>query len=198
PRCRLLDTRGGAPVSSTPRSVPVTGLCGIPNGAIAIAGNLVAVTPSNTGTMTVYPAGTAPLSNPGTTSFRAGNTRATNFVGTLSGGRLNLVATITVDAVLDVNGYFMPGLCIPSGDQTGIQAALVGAGAQAYPCPKAVFNLTAPIHFTATNQGILTLGSPTDSSRATLRIAAATGPDGLPLTTAIIGLDQSGVRIQYI
>jgi hypothetical protein len=64
------------------------------------------------------------------------------------------------------------GACIPSGDDTSIQNALTGVGAEAVLCPDAVFNLYRSIYFTADSQQIYTEGFPTDSTRAFLKIVA--------------------------
>jgi parallel beta-helix repeat protein len=61
--------------------------------------------------------------------------------------------------------------CIPSGNGSAIKLALVGAGSQAMLCQGAVFELTAPIDFTADSQKLFTEGYPTGDQRATLRIA---------------------------
>ena len=60
--------------------------------------------------------------------------------------------------------------CIPSGDNTDIQNALVGVGAEAVLCPDADFDLYGSISFTADSQQIYTEGYPTDSTRAFLKI----------------------------
>ncbi len=82
--------------------------------------------------------------------------------------------------------------CIPSGTDADINAALVGAGAQAVLCPGAVFSLSNSVTFTAANQQILTQGLPTDGSRAILRVT------GSSLTTAIAGNNQPGVTVENI
>ena len=66
-----------------------------------------------------------------------------------------------------------PQSCIPSGDQTAINQALTGKGAHAVLCQNAVFALTGTVIFTADSQQVYTEGRPTDGTRATLRIAAA-------------------------
>jgi hypothetical protein len=85
-----------------------------------------------------------------------------------------------------------PTPCIPSGDQTAINAALRGAGATAVLCQGAVFNLTAPVIINADRQQIYTEGFPTDERRATLRIVS---PD---LTTAVIMRDYSDVVLSHV
>jgi len=82
------------------------------------------------------------------------------------------------------------GACIPSGDETDIQNALNGVGAEAVLCPDAIFELNASISFTANYQQIYTEGYPTDNTRALLRIVADT------VATAINGehYDYTAIR----
>ena len=82
--------------------------------------------------------------------------------------------------------------CIASGTDANINAALVGAGAQAVLCPGAVFSLANSVTFTAPNQEIYTQGLPTDGTRAILRVT------GSGLTTAISGNSQPGVTVENI
>lgn len=91
----------------------------------------------------------------------------------------------------------MPGdaalaACIPSGNETHINAALVGNGAAAVLCAGALFTLNGPVRFTAANQQLYTEGLPTGSTRATLRITSGS------ITTAIDGNSQSGVVVKNI
>jgi len=82
--------------------------------------------------------------------------------------------------------------CIPSGTQDDINAALVGAAAEAVLCPGAVFILSNSVKFTAPDQRLYTQDFPTDETRAVLRV----GSDAL--TNAIDGNNQSGIGIQNI
>ncbi|MDP3051991.1 MAG: DUF4214 domain-containing protein [bacterium] len=82
--------------------------------------------------------------------------------------------------------------CIPSGDQNSINNVLTSVGSVAVLCRNAVFNLTAPVVFTAPNQQIYTQGLPTDSSRAVLIISSGT------FAKAINGENLSGVAIKNI
>jgi len=118
PPCRLLDTRqaaGGAlPLASGGvRTIKVTGLCGIPATAGAIAVNLTDVDPGSNGRLTLYPGHTGvPLAS--TINFKGGVNRANNAVVPLAldgTGTLSLTAFLaadgaTVHAVIDVVGYF--------------------------------------------------------------------------------------------
>jgi hypothetical protein len=114
--CRVLDTRtGNGPLGGpalapmTPRAFNVTGVCGIPAGAVAISANLTVTNVGGPGELIVYPSDVA---QPGTSavSYHAGKTRANNAVVYLSATTTtfsvfnNCVAG--VDFILDVNGYF--------------------------------------------------------------------------------------------
>lgn len=105
--CRLLDTRpGGSPISATPRVIRVPPSCGVPYSARAVVGNLTAVQPSAAGTLNLYPNSPTPPDT-GTLPYRAGITRANNFVMPLSGTwDLALKATSSVHALIDIVGYF--------------------------------------------------------------------------------------------
>lgn len=82
--------------------------------------------------------------------------------------------------------------CIASGTEADINAALVGAGAEAVLCPGAVFTLSSPVRFTAPDQRLYTRDFPTDEMRAILRIGGGT------LTEAIDGNSQSRIAILNI
>jgi len=116
--CRLIDTRqtvsplrsGAGPL----RTVPVTGVCGVPVTARAVSINITAVNPTGAGFIILFPADQL---QPGTSSlnFGAAQTRANNAVLALSAsGLLGAVAGIAandqVDLIIDVNGYFGPDL----------------------------------------------------------------------------------------
>ena len=112
--CRVLDTRypagprgGPALGSNQTRVVQITGVCGVPAGATAVAANVTAVAPTSTGFLSLYPTG---VQWPGTTSlnYRAAKTRASSSIVTLSA---NGQATVrndgsTLNFIIDVTGYF--------------------------------------------------------------------------------------------
>lgn len=103
--CRLLNTQVTPPAVLGPRVVQVTGSCTVPSDASGIVGNLTAVPGAGGGFLNIYPTGT----NPGTSTvnFNASQTRAGNFQLGLSGnGQVTMVASTTVDAIIDVVGYF--------------------------------------------------------------------------------------------
>ena len=82
--------------------------------------------------------------------------------------------------------------CIPSGDQEDINSALLQKGDVAVLCPGAVFELTAPVVFSADGQQVYTEGFPTDDSRAVLRIASASN------TTAVLMRDWSDAVLSNV
>lgn len=110
PPCRVADTRTGPPlVSGVPRTFPITGICGIPTTAKAVAVNLTAVSPSGSGYLTAWPAGT-PLPTASSLNFAAGQTRANHAILLLGDGELATLPMVggsgTVHLLLDVSGWF--------------------------------------------------------------------------------------------
>jgi hypothetical protein len=103
--CRVLDTRFSPPAILAPRTVQLTGNCGVPSGATGVVGNLAAIPYPSGGYLTAYPTGTNPATS--TLNFNASQVRANNFQIALSGnGQMSLSASTTVDAIVDVVGYF--------------------------------------------------------------------------------------------
>lgn len=112
--CRVFDTRipEDQPqiLAGTSRNVQVTGRCGVPADATAVAVNVTVVGPTAVGYLV---AGPADRSSPGarSVSFRPGQTRASSTVlgfDPISRGRLNIALDGSgyADVVLDVSGYF--------------------------------------------------------------------------------------------
>jgi hypothetical protein len=111
--CRILDTRSTGPAltSGQPRTIPVTGLCGIPSDAVAVSINVTVVTPGSGGHVTLFP-GDADVPATSTLNFNPGKTRANSAVlalasdasGTLA-AQASLAAGGQVDLLVDVNGY---------------------------------------------------------------------------------------------
>lgn len=116
--CRLMDTRAssGAPVGGPaleglfPRPIQVSGHCGIPATARAVAINVTAVEPSAAGTVTLAPKD-APAATVSVVSCRADWTRAASVVMPI-GDDGKVVAILRpyvdtfTDLVIDVSGYF--------------------------------------------------------------------------------------------
>jgi hypothetical protein len=107
-----VDTRlsdGPALAGGTTRVFTITGKCGIPVGAKAVAFNLTVTGPTAPGDLRLYAGGPLPLVS--TINFRAGQTRANNAVSGLSDDgeaalRCDLPGGQSVHAILDVTGYF--------------------------------------------------------------------------------------------
>jgi hypothetical protein len=117
--CRLADTRnpngpsgGPALAANTARSFPVTGICGVPSTATAVALNLTVVNETDSGDLRVYPAGSTPP-NASAINFVVGHVRANYAVARLgSGGQIAVQCDMPAGSagrthfVLDVTGYF--------------------------------------------------------------------------------------------
>jgi hypothetical protein len=112
PPCRVLDTRTAAQplTAAVPRSIQITGLCGIPATAKAVAANVTAITGDGMmGSVTLFP-GDEGIPSTSTINFGANQTRANGAMLKLDGsgvGYLGAVSSITgVHLVVDVSGYF--------------------------------------------------------------------------------------------
>jgi hypothetical protein len=109
--CRAVDTRGGGAVPANAfRTITISGLCGVPSGATAIAVNLTAVSPSSLGFATLYP-GPAIVTRPNvsTINYPAGRTLANNARAALGvDGTLNIFnsGSSPLDVLIDIQGYF--------------------------------------------------------------------------------------------
>jgi uncharacterized repeat protein (TIGR01451 family) len=107
--CRVVDTRASSALASgVTRTFNVTGSCGIPAGAKAVAANVTVVGPSGAGYVSLYPAGTA--AGTSAVNFQTGQVRAGNAVLALKNGAVDAKALVsgsgTVQVVIDVSGYF--------------------------------------------------------------------------------------------
>lgn len=116
PPCRLLDTRtpAGAPAlqGQVARLIQVSGSCGVPAGAMAVAFNIT-VTQATAGGDLALAAGdvAVPSASEVRLSFQPNKTRANNGIVQLSAdGKIKALALTgvgqTVHLILDVNGYF--------------------------------------------------------------------------------------------
>jgi glucose/arabinose dehydrogenase len=115
--CRVADTRqppgplgGPALTVGTQRDFPVTGVCGVPATAVAVAINLTATSPTAGGVFTAFATGTA-LPATSNLNFAAGQTRANNAVVMLGlAGDLAIVYSgpggASAHVIVDVVGYF--------------------------------------------------------------------------------------------
>lgn len=113
PPCRVLDTRGGTPLTSAKTTlIEVAGQCGVPADAKAVSVNWTIVQPQGQGFLTVY-AGDGQVPSTSTLNFGTGQVRANNGMALLASdgsGTVHALATVsgggTTDLLLDVNGYF--------------------------------------------------------------------------------------------
>jgi hypothetical protein len=108
--CRIVDTRGGAALTdNATRTFTLTGTCGIPITASAVAVNLTVINPTATGYLTFYPADAVrPATS--TVNMRTGRTRANNAILPLgTDGDVNVYTSIgggSAHLAIDVVGYF--------------------------------------------------------------------------------------------
>ena len=116
--CRVVDTRGptgtyGGPalLAGSNRTFVFNGQCSVPPTAVSVALNVVAVSPTAAGFLTLWPGGVPrPLAS--TINYKIGSIRANNAI--ISEGALKDIAVYcgqvagTTDLVIDVYGYFAP------------------------------------------------------------------------------------------
>jgi hypothetical protein len=120
--CRLADTRPTGPfsgpfgppslVASTPRMFPVAGNCGVPLTAQAVSMNMTVTLTSGAGHFSIWPDG-SPQPSPlvSTLNYVAGQTVANNVLtGLGKTGGINVYSLLSVDLVIDVNGYFIDAI----------------------------------------------------------------------------------------
>jgi hypothetical protein len=114
PPCRIVETRnpngpyGGPALSGgDTRSFLLTGRCGIPATARAVAVTMVAVAPTGGGYLTLFPESVPLPSNVSTINYAAGQTRSNNAI-VLPTLRVHCgqAPGTSVHFVLDVTGYF--------------------------------------------------------------------------------------------
>jgi hypothetical protein len=122
--CRVADTRNpagafGAPALAAGSSRPYTlvGTCGIPASARSVNMNIAVVAPQSAGSLAIFPGGSAAGSSTAI-SYRAGRTRANNFIARL-GSSGDIVVTCqqptgTTDFLIDVSGYFEDASATPA------------------------------------------------------------------------------------
>jgi hypothetical protein len=117
--CRVADTRnpvgpsgGPALAANATRTFPVTGICGIPSTASAVALNLTVVGETDSGDLRLYPAG-SPVPSSSTINFAVQKVRANNAIIPLgSGGQIAVQCDMPPGStghthfLFDVTGYF--------------------------------------------------------------------------------------------
>lgn len=114
--CRVVDTRGGAPIGGPvmqgqeTRVFAIVGNCGIPMGAVAVSLNVAVTQTATAGHVRLFPAGQA-VPTVSSINYAAGQTRANNGVAALNAlgeiaGFVGQASGTTVHLIIDVNGYF--------------------------------------------------------------------------------------------
>jgi hypothetical protein len=114
---RVLDSRislgAGTFHSRTKQSFAVTGLFGVPAGAVAVTGNVTIVGQTRLGYVTIAPSLTSGVAPPTSTiNFPLGDTRANGITVPLgAGGKLDAMywsasTSNTIGIIFDVTGYF--------------------------------------------------------------------------------------------
>jgi uncharacterized protein (DUF1800 family) len=115
--CRAVDTRnpngvagGPALVAGGARAFQLAGACGIPITARAVVTNVTVVNPSSAGDLAIFPSGTPGPQGATAINFKAGRTRANNFIARLgTTGDIAVFSEMpsgTVHFLIDVSGYF--------------------------------------------------------------------------------------------
>ena len=116
PPCRVIDTRGASGPAGSPalaagaeRAFTLTGRCGVPASARAVAVNVTITQPTGSGLLTLFPGGTA-APQTSTIDYRVGQTRANNAILVLGvAGDFRVLCSQpagTVQFIVDVMGYF--------------------------------------------------------------------------------------------
>lgn len=114
--CRVADTRNangafGGPALSfgASRTFTLVGTCGIPATARSVNMNIAVVTPGAAGSLAIFPGG-VPTGSSTAISYKAGKTRANNFIARLgTNGDIVVIcqqASGTTHFLIDVSGYF--------------------------------------------------------------------------------------------
>ena len=107
-----MDTRATAPLlTNQPRTLQVTGSCGIPAEAQAVAVNFTVVAPNGSGFLIAWPTGTG-TPETSSLSYQQGITRSNNGVVELgTDGQIEIQGQTVIEngqvhLVVDVVGYF--------------------------------------------------------------------------------------------
>lgn len=114
--CRMVDTRnpasplgGPALQSGAVRTLELTGVCGVPSSAKALAVNLTVTQAAAAGHLTLMPGDQSVVPTTSAINYAAGQTRSNNAIARLAtdgSGRLKVFSVSSVHFILDINGYF--------------------------------------------------------------------------------------------
>ena len=140
--CRIVDTRGGAPITggiftggSDVRSYAVSGICGIPSSARALSLNFTITGPGQTGPgfLLAWPTGGAvpPVSILNWDHFQAQIANAA-VVPTNTSVSFTVNVSAPTHVIIDVNGYYYDGasaITLTTGENFRILASIASGGA---------------------------------------------------------------------
>ncbi len=138
--CRVADTRGngftgqyGPPslAANATRSFTITGVCGIPASAAAVSFNFAALNVGGAGDLRVFPAGgSVPLVSTLNYNGNTPNIANAAVVPLGTGGAITVQAdAISIDLIIDVNGYYYGGSAsLASGETFTLVGDVAGAG----------------------------------------------------------------------
>jgi hypothetical protein len=145
--CRLVDTREPeerALANTFPRTLSISGRCGVPENALSVSVNVTVANPTDAGHLTFYP-GDSPRPLTSTINFMPGKVRANNAVVPLATDGTGTLAVFpfvlgdgVVDLIVDVSGYFAPSMEVQpmignwhgmvAGNNADIEVQLTGSG----------------------------------------------------------------------
>lgn len=144
--CRLLDTRdhGEAPTRHAVLTVPVAGVCGVPDDAVAASLTVTAIEPTAAGHLAVYPSGTV---WPGTSTVNvaAGEVRANGAIVRLgANGAVAVRVQADGHVVVEVSAAFVPAVNSAAGRLVAVERRLVDTRAGSRPSPGGTVRVARP------------------------------------------------------
>ncbi|MBI4935703.1 MAG: alpha/beta hydrolase [Actinobacteria bacterium] len=163
--CRLGDTRIANPfrrVAAGTFRVQVSGQCGVPSNARAVAATVTVVRPTQGGAISAAPSG-APSGLPILT-FNTGDVRANSGMVTLSSaGQIDLTGVVG-SIIVDVTGAFVPSATATAGRYTGVEPIRLldtreGSGVM-------------PVAGTVTTVDVTEAGVPSDATAVAVNLTA--------------------------
>ena len=217
--CRLLDTRPEHVVGS--RSTPVgpvatftaqvwgtNGNCTIPSGSTGLSMNVVAVNPTSSSFLTVFPAD-KPLPLSSNLNWVAGQPPTPNAVtvSVSADGRISIYNNAgTVDVAVDIVGYYEPSSTGPAGPagvkgDTGLQGAAGPAGAKGdtglqgpsgVTPAHVVWVATSGGNFTSVNAALASITTNDASNRYVIKVAPGVYTETAVVLKDYVDIEGSG------
>ncbi|MEO8369288.1 MAG: BACON domain-containing carbohydrate-binding protein [Candidatus Solibacter sp.] len=178
--CRVADTRlatgahgGPSLATATPRNFTIANTCGVPANAQAYSLNLTVVPLGSLGFLSVWPAG---QSQPVVSTLNSGDGRIkanAAIVPAGTNGAITLFASNPTNAIIDINGYFLPA----------------AAG------PNLAFYPIAPCRLADTRIGTGPLAGPALSAATARTFPVLSGPCGVPATAQAYAMNMTVVPV---